>query len=105
MTQNPRNALLCIGDSKGVVSMWSPNMQQPLAKMLCQKAPINAITVHPYGTYMATSSPDRTVKVWDVRKLVGPVHNIVLQVTPQHLSYSQQGLLAVGMGNVIEVFK
>ncbi|XP_011506251.1 PREDICTED: WD repeat-containing protein 46 [Ceratosolen solmsi marchali] len=104
MTQNPYNALLCVGDSKGVVSMWSPNVQQPLAKMLCHKQAITACAVHPYGTYMATSSPDRTLKVWDIRQLAGPVHSSILRSTAENLSYSQSGLLAVGMGNVVEVF-
>ena len=105
MTQDPYNALLCVGESKGVVSMWSPNTQQPLAKMLCHKQAINAIAIHPYGKYMATSCPDRSVKVWDVRKLSGPIHTTILRSPAQNLSYSQTGLLAVGMGNVIEVFR
>ncbi|XP_014212281.1 WD repeat-containing protein 46-like isoform X2 [Copidosoma floridanum] len=104
MTQNPSNALLCIGDSKGVVSMWSPNSDQPLAKMLCHNQAISACAVHPYGTYMATSAPNRSLKVWDIRQLSGPVHNTILRSPAQHLSYSQRGLLAIGMGNVVEVF-
>lgn len=105
MTQNPRNAVLCVGDSKGVVSMWSPNSQQPLAKMLCHKSVITACAVHPYGTYMATSCPNRSVKVWDIRQLAGPVHDVKVQAPVQHLSYSQRGLLGLGMGNVVEVFR
>lgn len=105
MTQNPYNALLCVGDSKGVVSMWSPNSHQPLAKMLCHKQAISACAIHPHGTYMATSCPDRSLKVWDVRQLAGPLHTTILRSPAQNLSYSQRGLLAVGMGNVVEVFR
>lgn len=105
MTQNPSNALICVGDAKGVVSMWSPNAQQPLAKMLCHKQGIDACVVHPYGTYMATSCPDRSLKFWDIRQLAGPVHNLVLRHPAQYLSYSQRGLLAAAMGNVVEVYK
>ncbi|XP_001605963.1 WD repeat-containing protein 46 [Nasonia vitripennis] len=104
MRQNPYNALLCVGESRGVVSMWSPNSHQPLAKMLCHKQAISSIAIHPYGTYMATSCPDRSLKVWDVRQLAGPVQNAILRSPAQHLSYSHRGLLAVGMGNVVEVF-
>ncbi|KAI4502748.1 hypothetical protein M0802_001792 [Mischocyttarus mexicanus] len=105
MTQNPTNALICIGDSKGVVSMWSPNSKRPLAKMLCHKQKIEACAVHPYGTYMATSSSDRSTKVWDIRQLAGPVHDLILRHPAQHLAYSQRGLLAVAMGNVVEVYR
>lgn len=105
MTQNPTNAVLCVGDSKGVVSMWSPNSKNPLAKMLCHPQAISACAVHPYGTYMATSSPDRFVKVWDIRQLAGPVHNCRVRAPVHHLSYSQRGQLAMAMGNVVEVYQ
>lgn len=105
LTQNPSNALLCVGDSKGVVSFWSPNSHKYLTKMQCHKQAITACAIHPYGTYLATCAPDRTLKVWDLRQLTGPVHNNILRSSAQHLSYSQRGLLALGMGNVVEVFK
>ncbi|XP_015605827.1 WD repeat-containing protein 46 [Cephus cinctus] len=105
MTQNPSNAILCVGGSNGVVSMWSPNSQKPLAKMLCHKQAISSCTIHPHGTYMATSCPDRTLKVWDVRQLAGPVHTVVLRSAAQKLCYSQRGLLGAAMGNVVEVYR
>ncbi|XP_012275379.1 WD repeat-containing protein 46 [Orussus abietinus] len=105
MTQNPSNAVLCVGNSKGVVSMWSPMSQEPLAKMLCHKQAISACAVHPHGTYMATSCPDRSVKVWDVRQLSGPVRTVILRSPAHHLSYSQRGLLAIATGNVVETYR
>ncbi|XP_032674154.1 WD repeat-containing protein 46 [Odontomachus brunneus] len=105
MTQNPSRAVLCVGDSKGVVSMWSPNEHKPLAKMLCHKLPIMTCTVHPYGTYMATSCADKSVKIWDVRQLAGPVNQMYLRSPAFRMSYSQRGLLALAMGNVVEVLK
>jgi U3 small nucleolar RNA-associated protein 7 len=52
---------------------------------------------------MATAAVDRTLKVWDVRKLEGPVQNYRLRAVASNLAFSQRGLLAVGMGNVAEV--
>lgn len=49
LTQNPYNAVLCLGHSKGVVSMWAPNTSDPLAKILCHKAAMSAIHVDPKG--------------------------------------------------------
>ncbi|XP_046479469.1 WD repeat-containing protein 46 [Neodiprion pinetum] len=105
MTQNPSNAILCVGHAKGVVSMWSPNTREPVAKMLCHKQAIAACAVHPHGTYMATSCPDRSLRIWDVRKLSGPLHTLVLRSAAQELSYSQKGLLSVASGNIVEVYK
>ncbi|XP_043274865.1 WD repeat-containing protein 46 [Venturia canescens] len=105
MTQNPSNAVLCVGNSKGVVSMWSPNSRQPLAKMLCHHEAITACNVHPHGTYMATGSCGRSLKIWDIRQLAGPVNSAVLQSPAHNISYSQTGLLSVSMGNIVEVYR
>ncbi|XP_060811824.1 WD repeat-containing protein 46 [Bombus pascuorum] len=105
MTQNPDNAVLCVGDSRGVISMWSPNSRDPLAKMLCHKHGISACAIHPYGTYMATSCLDRFIKIWDIRQLAGPVHNYRVRSPIYHLSYSQTGQVAMAMGNVVEVHR
>lgn len=37
MRQNPWNAVMHLGHSNGVVSMWTPNMNTPVVKMLCHK--------------------------------------------------------------------
>lgn len=49
LTQNPWNATLCLGHAKGVVSFWSPISRDPLAKMLCHKAPVISVAVDPSG--------------------------------------------------------
>ena len=105
MTQNPGNAVLCVGTSQGAVSMWSPNSKDPLAKMLCHVQGVTACAVHPHGTYMATSCPTKSVKIWDIRKLAGPLQDYIARSPVQQLSYSQCGQLAMGMGNVVEVYR
>ena len=37
MCQNPQNAVLCLGHSKGTVTMWTPNMKEPAAKLLAHR--------------------------------------------------------------------
>jgi U3 small nucleolar RNA-associated protein 7 len=49
MAQNPWNAVLNLGHSNGVVTMWSPNMSTPLVKLLCHKGPILSMAVDQGG--------------------------------------------------------
>lgn len=105
MAQNPFNGVTCIGSSKGVVSMWSPTVKEPLAKMLCHSTPLCAITVDPKGMYLATSGLDKRVKIWDIRSLSGPVTDYRLRSPANEISMSQRGLLALGMGNQCEIYK
>lgn len=105
MAQNPANGVLCIGSSKGVVSMWSPNVREPLAKMLCHSVPLTAVTVDPKGVQMATAGLDRTVKLWDIRALSGPTQIYKLKVAPSEIQISQKGLLAFATGGLCEVYK
>ena len=45
MRQNPWNAVMHLGHSNGVVSMWTPNMSTPVVKMLCHKVGANCIII------------------------------------------------------------
>ncbi|CAB3251804.1 unnamed protein product [Arctia plantaginis] len=104
MTQNPYNATLCLGNSKGVVSLWSPSVKDPLAKILCHKTPLTAIAVDNRGMYMATSGVDRSMKIWDIRNLDGPVQDYRLRSAPVYLEFSQKDMLAVGLDDVVEIY-
>ncbi|KAK9498747.1 hypothetical protein O3M35_003314 [Rhynocoris fuscipes] len=105
MTHNPYNAVLCLGHAKGVVSMWSPNSNKPLAQMLCHNTCVQGIAIDRAGRYMATSSVNNQLKIWDIRSLVGPVQSYILGGSPTDLSFSQQGLLATAIGRHIDVYK
>ncbi|XP_014368160.2 WD repeat-containing protein 46 [Papilio machaon] len=104
MTQNPYNATICLGNSKGVVSLWAPNVKEPLAKILCHKTPLTAIAVDNRGMYMATSGVDRSLKIWDIRNLDGPLQHYKLRSPPVDLNFSQKEMLAVGLGDVVEIY-
>lgn len=105
MTHNPFNGVTCVGGSKGVVSMWSPTVREPLAKLLCHPAPLTDVAVDPSGLYLATSAVDKHVKIWDVRALGGPVVDYSLRSHAQTVTMSQRGLLALGMGNQCEIYR
>lgn len=104
MCHNPYNAVLCAGHSKGTVTMWTPNVETPVAKMLCHRQPVRACAVDQRGLYLATAAVDSTVKVWDVRTFKC-LQSYRLGCGASHLAFSQRGILAVSMGNIVEVYK
>ncbi|KAI9033326.1 WD40-repeat-containing domain protein, partial [Hyaloraphidium curvatum] len=104
MAQNPHNAIINLGHANGTVTMWSPNMSEPLVKMLCHRGPVHAIAVDNGGNYMATAGLDGQLKVWDVRTYK-PVHEYFSPTPATALSISQRGLLAVSYGPHVAVWK
>lgn len=64
MCQNRHNALIHLGHNNGVVTMWTPNSQNPAVKMLCHKGPVRAVAVDRQGRYMTTAGSDGTLKVY-----------------------------------------
>ncbi|XP_062556046.1 WD repeat-containing protein 46 [Armigeres subalbatus] len=105
MCQNPWNAVTCVGNSKGVVSMWSPSVREPLAKLLCHPVPMTALAVDPTGIQLATAGLEKTIKIWDIRQLEGPLITYKLQTAASGIDLSQKGLMAISLGNICEIYK
>lgn len=94
MRQNPANGVLCVGGGKGVVSLWSPKVREPLAKLLCHSTPLSALAVNFNGQQLVTSGLENTVKVWDLRELSGPLAIYKFQKPVNHIDISQKGSMA-----------
>lgn len=106
LRHNPRNGVLCIGGGRGVVSMWSPKVREPLAKLLCHSTAMSALAVDPKGQYLVTAGLDRAVKVWDIRMLVHdkPLTHFQLRLPANELDVSQRGMLALSQGTYLETY-
>jgi len=104
MCQNPATAAIVLGHSKGTVTMWTPSMKEPAAKMLAHRQPVRAVAVDRSGYYMATSATDRSVKIWDLRTYKS-LHEYKVGAGASHLQFSQKGLLGLAFSNRIEVYQ
>lgn len=104
MKQNPWNAVMHLGHGNGVVSLWSPSMSTPLVKIQATRGPVRDIAIDREGKYMAVSGSDKTLKIWDLRKL----EEIETYYTPTPASsvdISDSGLLSVGWGPHVTIWK
>lgn len=104
MRQNPYNAVMHLGHQNGVVTLWSPSSSVPLVSMLCHRGPVNSLAVDKQGRYMATGGMDGQVKIWDLRTYK-MLHRYQFVTPPVSLDVSQRGLLAVGFGCHVNVWK
>ncbi|KAJ3012200.1 Small subunit (SSU) processome component [Thoreauomyces humboldtii] len=104
MTQNPYNAVMHLGHANGTVTMWTPSVTTPLVKMLCHKGPVQAVAVDQGGKYMATTGLDGQMKLWDLRTYK-MLQSYYTKTPASSLAISHQGLLAVGYGPNVSVWK
>jgi U3 small nucleolar RNA-associated protein 7 len=104
MRQNPRNAVMCLGHANGVVTMWSPNMNEPLVKMFCHHGPLRALAMDRAGRTMVTSGSDGQMKVWDLRTY-RQLQAYYTTSPATSLDISQRGLLACGFSSHVQVWK
>ncbi|KAG9472127.1 hypothetical protein GDO78_021235 [Eleutherodactylus coqui] len=104
MCQNPHNAIIHLGHHNGTVSLWSPTMKDPIVKMLSHAGPVRALSVDKTGTYMASTGTDKKLKIFDLR-MYNAVTTRQERRAAGSLCYSQRGLLAVGTGHLVQVYK
>uniref|UniRef100_A0A7S0V4M6 BING4 C-terminal domain-containing protein n=1 Tax=Polytomella parva TaxID=51329 RepID=A0A7S0V4M6_9CHLO len=105
MRQNPSNAVMCLGHARGCVTMWTPTQTSHVVKLLCHRGPIGALSIDESGQYLATAGADGQLKVWDLRHQYRPLHQYFTYSTVTSMDVSQRGLLAVGYGRKIQIWK
>jgi U3 small nucleolar RNA-associated protein 7 len=104
LAQNPRNAVVQLGHYNGCVTLWSPSVASPLAKLQCHRGPLTSLAVDQAGHYLVTAAMDAKMKVWDVRTYRSLLtYNMPRPVACMDIS--GRGLLAVGRGQQVAVWR
>ncbi|KAI8662921.1 BING4CT domain-containing protein [Fusarium sp. Ph1] len=102
--QNPWNAILHVGHQNGTVTLWSPNSQDPLVKLLAHRGPVRDLAMDREGRYMVSTGQDQKMAVWDVR-MFREVNNYFTRQPATSVSISDTGLTAVGWGTQTTIWK
>ncbi len=106
MTQNIQNSVIATGHSNGTINMWTPNYgSEPAIKLLAHPTTINNICIDYTGTYLTSIGTDKKMRVWDLRNTYNQVFEYFTPQQAQSLSISQKGLLAMGVGSIVEIWK
>ncbi|ETV72413.1 hypothetical protein H257_12549 [Aphanomyces astaci] len=104
MALNPWNAVVNLGHANGLVTLWTPNMPDPVIKMQAHQGPIRGMAVHVDGRYLATTGSDRKLKIFDLRTYK-ELHQYYLSSGATTVDISHRGMVAVGFGPNVEVWK
>lgn len=104
MKQNPWNAVMHLGHGNGTVSLWSPNMSTPLVKIQASRGPVRDLAIDREGKYMAVAGMDKSLKIWDLRKL-SEMDSYYTPTPASSLDISDNGLLSVGWSSHVTIWK
>lgn len=104
LTHNPYNAVVHAGHQNGTVTLWAPSMPTPLAQILSSRGPVRSMAVDRSGRYMAVAGQDKTLKIWDIRQF-RELESYYSPTPASSLSISASGLLAVGWGPHVQIWK
>lgn len=102
--QNPHNAILHAGHQKGIVTLWSPNTQTPLVKLLPHRGPVRALAVDKSGHYMVSASQDRRMSIWDIR-MFKELHSHHLKQPAHSITISDRNVTAVAWGSHVSLYR
>ncbi|ODV59237.1 Utp7p [Ascoidea rubescens DSM 1968] len=107
MRQNPWNAVINLGHANGQVTLWIPNSSTPVAKLQVCRGPVRSLAVSRDGRYMACSGADKSLKIWDIRKLsnLKEMESYYTPTPANSLDISDTGLLSIGWGPHVTVWK
>ena len=102
--QNPHNATVLCGSSRGTVAFWSPNEREPLVSMLCHRGNVLAAAVNLEGTALVTAGSDAKLAVWDLRTFQC-LFEYTLPSPAGSLDISQRGLVAGNVGKRVLIWR
>jgi len=102
--QNPSNAILHLGHQNGTITLWSPNLTEPLVKLQAHRGPVRSIGIDREGRYMVAAGQDLKMSVWDIR-MFREVNSYFTRQPASSISISDTGLTAVGWGTQTSIWR
>jgi U3 small nucleolar RNA-associated protein 7 len=105
LRKNPFSYVVGAASPKGIVSIFSPNSQEPLLKILAHNGVVNSIDFSRDGNYMLTCGSDSQFKVFDIRKSFAELYSYYTPKEGTNVRFSQTGIAAVSCGSSLVFWK
>ena len=105
MKQNPWNSVIGVADARGLVTMWTPNINKPVLKLVSHNGPCTALAMDMRGLYLTTAGADNRLKIYDLRNVSEPLYSYWTEYPCRGLDISQTGLLSVNELDTVKVWK
>jgi len=102
---NQRSGIVNLGHANGTVTLWAPKMPAALVKILAHRGPVTAVACDGTGQHMATAGVDGSLRIWDMRTYREALTTLNAGSRVSSLDFSQHGLLAVGHGPRVTIWK
>eukprot|EP00927_Polykrikos_kofoidii_P070644 TRINITY_DN67056_c0_g1_i1.p1 TRINITY_DN67056_c0_g1~~TRINITY_DN67056_c0_g1_i1.p1 ORF type:complete len:628 (-),score=149.96 TRINITY_DN67056_c0_g1_i1:44-1861(-) len=104
MRQHPRTGVMHLGHTNGVVTLWTPNVREPVARVLGHAGHVTSLAIH--DNYMVTAGADGYWKVWDSRKYqqIGHARKVFGHAISD-IDISMTGLVSIGFGSHLQIWK
>jgi U3 small nucleolar RNA-associated protein 7 len=105
MRQNPQTAVIQLGHTCGSVTLWTPNVAEPVVKFLAHKGSVTGLATSVDGNYLTTGASDGRWKVWDLRMMEKLSEFRTFGGTVSSMDVSGAGVCAVGFGCHVQFWK
>lgn len=103
MAVNASNGVLHMAHSSGIVSLWSPVVPRPMARILTCAGGVRHVAVANNGRWMVTAGGDARVKVWDLRTYK-MLDSWKIPALSTALAVSQRDLIALSFGATVQIW-
>lgn len=105
MAQNQNNAIIGIGHNGGMISLWTPNTDQPVAKLMKHHPACISMDFDITGTKLAVGHGDGNVQVWDVRNMTRVYQRSKSTPGIKAVRFSATGVMGVARNNYVEFYE
>lgn len=106
MAQCPNNAVIHLGHNNGQMTLWTPNMATPVAKLLAHRGAVCGIAVNAKHQ-MVTVGGDGLWRTWDMRNFrkLNDFGWSGIMPQPVDVSLSMTNTIALSAGPVVTIYK